>query len=736
MSTLAQIYRHLWLFLLATCFTLPSLADEPKRIGPPLKSQQSVALKSTEAEVLHHIEHVELLDNDHWRRTSYVSIRVNSIESARDYGRISIPFNHYYSEMHLDFANTLSPNGNIKRVLADAIQERVTGGGQDFYSDRSELVFSLPDINPGSILEFQFSGKSKVRPIPSLFSDTVSPYWFQSTVAKDGWRADYLHHHKYTLSYPASTHISLKTYAGYAPKKARAHASERIIDTWETHAIPAVTSEQWLPIWHSLIPQMRLSTLDDWQAINNWTWNLVKEKLSPTPTITQIAQQIGRDLPESKAEKVKAVYAYVQKNIRYVFAHLGRGGYEPHFPAETHDAKYGDCKDQTILTIALLNALGVEAYPALIQTPKSGRDDQAIVELFFDHMITYIPEQAGLPATWLDTTGDRSLYPGISNYLAEQNALIVKPKRGILTRLSADTLNANRANLDLNLRRNEQGQTVADLRIFLSGTYEQNMRSWWAYNSNRENELEQFVSGFYNTQLGYELTTQLHNQDEVFDPVYITATYTFKKDEDGEPISFSASVSQLLSMYADISSLPNPASRTHRFYAPYPIELEMHVSFMGEKGTIPALVQSSDGLKNQFFTLQQRGSSKGNEYRYAINFERQPLDLSTEEYTHFHEQINQALQLKPWVVTLIKDNSAAPAAVTAHSTVETRIKHTEQLLQQGKFKEALIAAEEAVSIHTDNGKAWYLLGTAQGLNALFDESDESFKQAHALGFLP
>ena len=638
--------------------------------------------------------------------------------------------------MRLDFANTLSPDGKIKRVLVDAIQERVTGGGQDFYSDRSELVFSLPDINPGSILEFQFSGKSKIRPLPSLFSDTVYPYWFQSTMAKDGWRADHLHHHKYTLSYPASTQISLKTYAGFTPKKSRARSATRTVDTWETRDMPAVTSEQWLPIWHSLIPQMRLSTLNDWQAINNWTWNLVKDKLSPTPAITQIAQQIGRDLSESKAEKVRAVYAYVQKNIRYVFAHLGRGGYEPHYPAETHDAKYGDCKDQAILTIALLNALGIEAYPALIQTPKSGRDDQVIVELLFDHMITYIPEQTGLPAMWLDTTGDRSLYPGISNYLAEQNALIVKPKQGILTRLSADTLNANRANLDLRLRRNEQGQTVADLSIYLSGTYEQNMRSWWAYNSNRENELEQFVSGFYNTQLGYELTTQLHNQDKVFDPVYITATYTFKKDADDEPVSLSGSVSQLLSMYADVSSLPNPASRTHRFYDPYPIELEMRVSFEGENDTIPALVQSSDGLKTQFFTVQQRGSAKGNEYRYVINFERKPLDLSTEEYARFHKHINQALQLEPWVITFIKDNSAAPTAITTHSSVETRLKRTEQLLQQGKFEEALIAADEAVSIHTENGKAWYLLGTAQGLNALFDESDESFKQARALGFLP
>src|SRR5690606_7312855 len=109
-----------------------------------------------------------------------------------------------------------------------------------------------------------------------------------------------------------------------------------------------------------------------------------------------------------------------------------------HFPDEVVKANYGDCKDQTVLAVALLRILGIDALPALVETPTSGKSDNELVELIFDHMLVYIPEDVDGSAMYMDTTGDRMLFPGVSNYLENQNTLIVNGKGGIMTHMQSD----------------------------------------------------------------------------------------------------------------------------------------------------------------------------------------------------------------------------------------------------------------------------------------------------------
>ena len=58
----------------------------------------------------------------------------------------------------------------------------------------------------------------------------------------------------------------------------------------------------------------------------------------------------------------------MQDDIRYLGIEMGRNSHEPHQPWETLEARWGDCKDKTLLLVALLRELGLEAYPALVNT--------------------------------------------------------------------------------------------------------------------------------------------------------------------------------------------------------------------------------------------------------------------------------------------------------------------------------------------------------------------------------
>ena len=64
----------------------------------------------------------------------------------------------------------------------------------------------------------------------------------------------------------------------------------------------------------------------DWDAMGRWYSNLIGERIDPSP---EVKQRVAA-LTTSKAtpvQKMQAIAAFVQEDIRYVAIELGIGGY-------------------------------------------------------------------------------------------------------------------------------------------------------------------------------------------------------------------------------------------------------------------------------------------------------------------------------------------------------------------------------------------------------------------------
>ena len=61
----------------------------------------------------------------------------------------------------------------------------------------------------------------------------------------------------------------------------------------------------------------------------------------------------------------RAALALVQGKVRYLFRGMDNGNYVPQQPARTWELRYGDCKAKTLLLLAVLHGLGIEAEPVL-----------------------------------------------------------------------------------------------------------------------------------------------------------------------------------------------------------------------------------------------------------------------------------------------------------------------------------------------------------------------------------
>jgi len=731
-----------WLFSVHTVFAAPS-GTLSARLGPELKTQAKIQSTVEGAEVLYAIEEATLHTNGHWQRQRYYSIRINNQEAARDYGRLSIGYNHFYSTAQLSYANVLSPSGEIKAVSPDAVQVRVTGGGQDFYDDRSEIVFSLPDVAVGSIIEFQYHTATVKRAITTLDNDGARPYWFQRKAAGDGWRADAVRDFTYRLNAPTNRHFFSNISGNYNPKPKVTHNNDISTREWHwRHVREAVLEPHMLPN-DQVLAGIDLSTSQDWSLVSDWTWQKVEDKLGGSQKLETVIKALALPKTATHQDKIKAVYAYLQNNVRYVFAHLGRGGYEPHHPDETLNNGYGDCKDQTVLAIALLRTLGVEAYPVLVETPGAGRSNTELVKLIFDHMLVWIPATETTNDLWMDTTGDHSLFPGLSNYLIGQNALIVNGRGGELKTVDAQ-VERNIANLSLEYRTGDAGATVVNAIYTGSGIFEQNLRQWWIRDNNRESSLPRFLNGVFENKGQYTLSADVLHSEDLFKPAQVTASFVFAASEDSSAAKiYGASFNQIYRLVGELSAMQTPESRQNRWYEPISVNYRFTSRFVGSQQTQPAVLKNPASLNNPYFSVEQTGSKDGNDYLVNMHFTRPALNLSVTEYEQYYTALLKLAELETWIVRMHPNadqegRKAVQNAAMLHGedSAEHQLQKAKQHLEQGDFSEALEPANEAVKLNPENGEAWFVLGTAQGFNSLIEESSHSFEQAKRLGYLP
>ena len=103
-----------------------------------------------------------------------------------------------------------------------------------------------------------------------------------------------------------------------------------------------------------------------------------------------LADEVAAIMAQAPGPRERAALALqlVQGRISYLMLGMNNGNYVPQQPAETWALRYGDCKAKSLLLVAMLRAMGIEAEPVLA----SLQGGDALPELqplpaAFDHML-------------------------------------------------------------------------------------------------------------------------------------------------------------------------------------------------------------------------------------------------------------------------------------------------------------------------------------------------------------
>lgn len=336
--------------------------------------------------------------------------------------------------------------------------------------------------------------------------------------------------------------------------------------------IAPVQRESNTPDWFSPWGVVYFSELNTWEAVANWGEQLYQGVVVSDAEIDKIVIDIQSKF-NTKQEQVSAALRFVQDEIRYLGIELAQNSHVPTPAPETLNNRYGDCKDKTVLFLTLLKKLGVEAYPALVNT------DQKLENILpniraFDHVITYVKLDG--KTYWLDPTRTFQ-WGGIESIHQPDygSALVLREGESDLTSMRQvldkygvfvhDVFEiASDGDIAFTTTTKRLGWNAERERAYLAQTGEEKL----------QREYLEFFQGYYpGASVASPIEVGASNSGEMV----TTERYRIKEfwEDNTEKQRFTAD------FYANIISssltMPNERMRIHPYYLTYPERIEQKV---------------------------------------------------------------------------------------------------------------------------------------------------------------
>jgi hypothetical protein len=349
-----------------------------------------------------------------------------------------------------------------------------TSGKDISVKDKDTAETALPGLENGYLVS---DLQSKVMHIPGATVGSVIGWEVEQQVVPYSLNSEWdpedtipVREARYTLALPAgwTYHASWINHPEVAPVESAAGSARQF--QWVMSDLAAVPIEKYMPPWRGIAPRMVIAVAqsgtqssgwNSWADLGNWYLGLIGNRRDPSAEIRAQVTQLTAS--ESTAlGRIRAVSRFVQGDIRYVAIELGIGGHQPHPAAEVFAHRYGDCKDKANLLGAMLQVIGVESFPVMINTTRGTVMPGMPANTDFDHAILAIRlppgvDAAGLPATvthpklgkllFFDPTDPLTPLGRLAGDLQSNYALLVQPDTSelvLLPQLSSDSSGVRR----------------------------------------------------------------------------------------------------------------------------------------------------------------------------------------------------------------------------------------------------------------------------------------------------
>ena len=314
-----------------------------------------------------------------YRQSIEDSFRIRTPKGAEDYGSREISYISSQEEILSVEAWTVTPDGTRVPVPPSSIRDREedNSGGVAEFSDTKVKAMIFPRVAVGSLVSYKAVSRVHATPYPGEFTQA---FVFSPSFAYSDWEAHFV--------LPESKKL-------YADKRGVTGGLDKTVEGLSYYTF-RYRREQALapqPDAAGLIhyaDYLTVSTIPDMQALGRLAKTFFEPNVEINDEIRTLAKRLTADAADDRA-KVRALYNWVAKNIRYVSVALGQGRLVPRPASQVLHNLYGDCKDHVVLLESFLTAVGVPSSPAMINSGASHIFSSVGSHYPINHVITYVP---------------------------------------------------------------------------------------------------------------------------------------------------------------------------------------------------------------------------------------------------------------------------------------------------------------------------------------------------------
>ena len=226
---------------------------------------------------------------------------------------------------------------------------------EHLFNGTETAVAILSDVRVGDVIDYAYSISGDNPVLGGRFADN-----FALGAARPVQRLIC------RLIWPKNRRLGMKTQGVDLQPEVSDNGSD-VVYLWRREKLPAMEAEDNVPEWFEPLPVVQLSEFADWEQIARWNLDLFKVT---EPISNALETQIRKWSAElaTKEQRLIAALRFVQDEIRYMGIELGSYSHRPTQPSTVFGRRFGDCKDKSLLLTVMLSRLGVEAYPALVNT--------------------------------------------------------------------------------------------------------------------------------------------------------------------------------------------------------------------------------------------------------------------------------------------------------------------------------------------------------------------------------
>ena len=391
-------------------------------------------------------------------------------ERGKELAEVDIDYDSTDQRVELEFARTITKDGKVISAGGESIRDVSRYLNFPLYSNSRAFIISMPSVDVGSFIEYKIKIYSS-----KLINEDGFSFLYRLREGYPIFKANF------RLILPEERTAYFKFFnQEYAEGINLAPASEikqqKKIYSWNFNKIKPIIPEYAMPPISYVNPAILISSFSSWDQIYKWWYTLYKDKIKLPKDIEDFAKNLTKSV-SNDLDKAKKIYEFVIKNIRYVAIEYGDSGYEPHRAEEVFLNRYGDCKDQATLLVAMLRVAGLDAYPVLIPTSDAYPVDQDFPSVNFNHAIAVVKINEKL--IFMDPTSETTPFLDIPFGDQDRSVLVFFDDHWQITK--TNYIKENQTNYVMDVAVNSEENATIERSVITKGSFAASYRWYLKY---------------------------------------------------------------------------------------------------------------------------------------------------------------------------------------------------------------------------------------------------------------